>query len=56
MWNHWLLIFCAACRIDNEGGTPDRSIQRIELLLKLLPGDFEEPGGKFKPGLISFKK
>ena len=49
-------VQAAACRIDNEGGTPDRSTQRIELLLKLLPEDFEESGGKFKPGLISFKK
>ena len=49
-------VQAAACRIDNEGGTPDRSIQRIELLLQLLPEDFEESGGKFKPGFISLKK
>ena len=49
-------VQAAACRIDNEGGTPDRSIQRIELLLQLLPEDFEESQGKFKPGFISLKK
>ncbi|KAK2553290.1 E3 ubiquitin-protein ligase rnf213-alpha [Acropora cervicornis] len=38
-------VQAAACRIDNEGGTPDRSTQRIELLLQLLPEDFEESGG-----------
>ena len=49
-------VQAAACRIDNEGGTPDRSTQRIELLLQLLPEDFEESEGKFKPGLMSLKK
>ena len=49
-------VQAAACRIDNEGGTLDRSTQRIELLLQLLPEDFEESEGKFKPGLISLKK
>ncbi|XP_074628909.1 E3 ubiquitin-protein ligase rnf213-alpha-like isoform X2 [Acropora palmata] len=39
-------VQAAACRIDNEGGTPDRSTQRIELLLQLLPEDFEELGDK----------
>ena len=38
-------VQAAACRIDNEDGTPDRSTQRIELLLQLLPEDFEELGG-----------
>ena len=47
-------VQAAACRIDNEGGTPDRSTQRIELLLQLLPENFEESGGKPKHGLISF--
>ena len=49
-------VQAAACRIDNEVGTPDRSTQRIELLLQLLPEDFEQSGGKFKPGFISLKK
>ena len=49
-------VQAAACRIDNEDGTPDRSTQRIELLLQLLPEDFEEPGGKFKHGLYFLKK
>ena len=49
-------VQAAACRIDNEGGTPDRSTQRIELLLQLLPEDFEELGGKFKPGLFSLTR
>ncbi|XP_067057901.1 E3 ubiquitin-protein ligase rnf213-alpha-like isoform X3 [Acropora muricata] len=39
-------VEAAACRIDNESGTPDRSTQRIELLLQLLPEDFEESGDK----------
>ena len=47
-------VQAAACRIDNEGGTPDRSTQRIEILLQLLPENFEESGGKPKHGLISF--
>ena len=46
-------VQAAACRIDNEVGTPDRSTQRIELLLQVLPEDFEESGGKFKPGFMS---
>ena len=49
-------VEAAACRIDNESGTPDRSTQRIELLLQLLPEDFEESGGKFKPGLFSLPR
>ncbi|XP_068759451.1 E3 ubiquitin-protein ligase rnf213-alpha-like isoform X4 [Montipora capricornis] len=39
-------VQAAACRIDNEGGTLDRSTQRIELLLQLLPEDFEESEDK----------
>ncbi|XP_068735057.1 LOW QUALITY PROTEIN: E3 ubiquitin-protein ligase rnf213-alpha-like [Montipora capricornis] len=34
-------VQAAACRVDNEAGTPDRSTQRIELLLQLLPENFE---------------
>ena len=34
-------VQAAACRVDNEAGTPERSTQRIEILLKLLPEDCE---------------
>lgn len=36
----------AACRIDDEGGSTERSTQRIELLLYLLPDDSEVHEGK----------
>ena len=32
-------VQAAACRIDDEGGSSERSTQRIELLLQLLPED-----------------
>ena len=47
-------VQAAACRIDSEGGTPDRSTQRVELLLQLLPKDFEESRGKIMHSLISY--
>ena len=34
-------VQAAACRLDSEAGTPERSTQRIEILLKLLPEDCE---------------
>ncbi|XP_068731195.1 E3 ubiquitin-protein ligase rnf213-alpha-like [Montipora capricornis] len=34
-------VQAAACRVDNEAGSCDRSTQRIELLLQLLPENFE---------------
>ena len=30
-------VQAAACRVDNEAGTPERSTQRIEIILNLLP-------------------
>ena len=47
-------VQAAACRIDSECGTPDPSTQRVELLLQLLPEDFEESRGKLMHGFISF--
>lgn len=35
----------AACRIDNETESSERSTQRIELLLRLLPEDSQSVGG-----------
>lgn len=32
-------VQAAACRVDDEAGSPERSTQRIELLLELLPED-----------------
>ena len=32
-------VQAAACRVDDEGGSPERSTHRIELLLELLPED-----------------
>ena len=38
-------VQAAACRVDNEAGSPKRSTQRIELLLQLLPEDSERLEG-----------
>lgn len=38
-------VQAAACRVDNEAGLPERSTQRIELLLQLLPEDSERLEG-----------
>lgn len=40
-------VQAAACRIDDEGGSTERSTQRIELLLHLLPEDLEGHEGQF---------
>ena len=39
-------VQAAACRIDDEGGSTERSTQRIELLLHLLPEDSEGHEGQ----------
>ena len=39
-------VQAAACRIDDEGGSTDRSTERIELLLHLLPEEFEGREGQ----------
>ena len=41
-------VQAAACRVDNEAGSCDRSTQRIELLLQLLPENFEGINGNYK--------
>ncbi len=38
-------VQAAACRIDNETESPERSTHRIELLLHLLPEDSQSFGG-----------
>lgn len=38
-------VQAAACRVDNETEAPERSTHRIELLLQLLPEDFQPRGG-----------
>ena len=38
-------VQAAACRVDNETESPERSTHRIELLLQLLPEDSQSVGG-----------
>ena len=38
-------VQAAACRVDNETESAERSTQRIELLLDLLPDDYQTQGG-----------
>ena len=38
-------VQAAACRVDNETESTERSTQRIELLLNLLPDDPQGAGG-----------
>ena len=41
-------VQAAACRVDDETESTERSTQRIELLLDLLPDDSQGAVGEFK--------
>ena len=39
-------VRAAACKVDSETESAERSIKRIELLLDLLPDDYQTQGGQ----------
>ena len=39
-------VQAAACKVDSETESAERSIKRIELLLDLLPDDYQTQGGQ----------